>query len=547
MIQSTIERNTESSAPLIFKVAREPWEFEQIHQLNYATFVEEIPQHAPNGQRVLVDRFHEDNTYLICLRGRQVIGMMCIRDRRPFSLEQKVPRLWSYLPPAQKVCELRLLAAHPEHRRGRVFAGLAKAMSAHCLEHGYDLAIISGTTRQLKLYTHMGFVPFGPLIGTPEAPYQPMYLTLKTFRERTLQLAPLEPDDQLTSRGSSERRANFLPGPVDVSQSVQQALSGNVASHRCSSFHREFDATRRLACRLVNAAHVQLSMGSGTLANDAVAAQLRSAGRGLVLSNGEFGERLIDAAARFQLDFDVLRVGWGEVLAEEQIQSAISRTMPTWLWVVQCETSTGVINDLEVLVDHCEQAGIRLCLDCISSVGTMDVDLGRVWLATATSGKGVGSIPGIGMVFHSDPISPRGDLPRSLDLGLYAENGGIPFTISSNLVRALKAALEQLNVAERRTAAGEMSARLRRTARALGLRVIAPDEHASPAVTTIALPDCVKSTHIGAALSAAGCLVGYESGYLRQRNWLQVCLMGRHDSESVDRLIATLQRLVANP
>ena len=33
------------ATPLVFKFATEEWEFEQIHRLNYRTFVEEIPQH----------------------------------------------------------------------------------------------------------------------------------------------------------------------------------------------------------------------------------------------------------------------------------------------------------------------------------------------------------------------------------------------------------------------------------------------------------------------------------------------------------------------
>ena len=30
---------------LVFKFATEEWEFEEIHRLNYKTFVQEIPQH----------------------------------------------------------------------------------------------------------------------------------------------------------------------------------------------------------------------------------------------------------------------------------------------------------------------------------------------------------------------------------------------------------------------------------------------------------------------------------------------------------------------
>ncbi len=48
--------------PLNFKVAATPDEFEAIHALNYRTFVEEIPQHSPNGERRLVDKFHAENT-----------------------------------------------------------------------------------------------------------------------------------------------------------------------------------------------------------------------------------------------------------------------------------------------------------------------------------------------------------------------------------------------------------------------------------------------------------------------------------------------------
>ncbi|GIV77575.1 MAG: hypothetical protein KatS3mg050_1969 [Litorilinea sp.] len=50
-----------------FRYATEDWEFEQIHRLNYRAFVEEIPQHAPNPERRLVDQFHHENTYAIGL------------------------------------------------------------------------------------------------------------------------------------------------------------------------------------------------------------------------------------------------------------------------------------------------------------------------------------------------------------------------------------------------------------------------------------------------------------------------------------------------
>ena len=97
-IKTTMCDSTESR--LQFKLASEEWEFEQIHRLNYETFVEEIPQHAPNAQRCLVDPFHDQNTYAIAVRGITLVGMAALRGQRPFSLDKKLPDLDSYLPKA---------------------------------------------------------------------------------------------------------------------------------------------------------------------------------------------------------------------------------------------------------------------------------------------------------------------------------------------------------------------------------------------------------------------------------------------------------------
>ena len=52
------------------------------------------------------------------------------------------------------------------------------------LEERAAIAVISGIVQQQKLYAHLGFEPFGPLIGTPEAQFQPMMLTLERFAPR---------------------------------------------------------------------------------------------------------------------------------------------------------------------------------------------------------------------------------------------------------------------------------------------------------------------------------------------------------------------------
>ena len=66
-----------------FKIASEASEIEQVHRLNHATFAEEIPQHPRSADGLLVDRFHDENTYVIALDGDRRLGEVTVHvDRR---------------------------------------------------------------------------------------------------------------------------------------------------------------------------------------------------------------------------------------------------------------------------------------------------------------------------------------------------------------------------------------------------------------------------------------------------------------------------------
>lgn len=537
----------DGAGALSFRIAREAWEFEQVHRLNYKTFVEEIPQHHANGQRVLVDRFHDQNTYAICVRQRQVVGMLALRFDRPFSLDQKLPDLDRYLPAGVKgIAEIRLLATEKEHRGSRVAYGLFATAARHCIEKGIDLVVISGTTRQLRLYRHMGFVPFGPLVGTPGAMFQPMYLTRDRFMQtaRLLQMNIAEEEHESAA-------LSFLPGPVDITPQVRHAFASAPVSHRSDQFLADFHHTQALLRNLVNSRNVQILTGSGTLANDVVAAQLsllRS--RGLVLSNGEFGDRLINHARRMKLDFATHRVPWGGVIDLGDVERTLDADPSIqWIWAVHCETSTGVLNDLEGLKRLCAARGLKLCLDCISSIGTVAVDLSGVFLASGISGKGLRGFPGLCMVFHDHPIehAPM-SLPRYLDLSFYAEKSGVPFTLCSNLLYAMKTALEQIRPADRFQAIAEHSRHIRRELEEMGLNIVGPENSAAPAVISIALlPAEVSALRVGDKLADAGYLLSYRSDYLLERNWVQICLMGEYTHGAIDQMLALLRKLAVRP
>ena len=177
-----------SAGSLVYKVADTPEEFRQIHELNYRTFVDEVGQHPPNLERRRIDRFHDENTYYICLAGARLIGMVCTRDQRPFSLDLKMDNLNNLLPPHKNPVEIRLLAIDKDARTPRVFLGIMRVTVEACVVADYDLAVMSALKQQSKLYKNLGFKPFGRVVGKPPVLFQPMYMdrgTIKVLADRT--------------------------------------------------------------------------------------------------------------------------------------------------------------------------------------------------------------------------------------------------------------------------------------------------------------------------------------------------------------------------
>ncbi|MGM0863301.1 MAG: aminotransferase class V-fold PLP-dependent enzyme [Bacillota bacterium] len=510
---------------LQYKIASESNEFQQIYTLNYQTFVEEIPQHEGNPERKLIDKFHDENTYVIAKDEAEVVGMIAVRAKRPFSLDLKLKNLKEYLPADAVPCEIRLLSVKEAYRSTRVFYQLCERLVSYCLEKGYTMALISGTVRQLKLYKRIGFQPFADLVGEEGAKFQPMYLTRYSFENSTKAFQRL-----MIRKTESSVPLSFLPGPVPRHEKVEKAFKGEAVSHRSISFIHEMEEVRRSLCEITNANYAEVAVGTGTISNDMVAAQLKClSGSGLILSNGEFGSRLIDHANRFDLHFHTFEKDWNEAISLGEVESLLQEKQNIkWLWTVHCETSTGYLYDLNGLLSLCKRYGVELCVDACSSVGTIPVDFKEVYFATTVSGKGLGSYPGLAIVFHRDEIQPSPSIPRYLDIGMYRVNGSIPYTHSSNLVRALKEALHfiEYEIHEK------LALRVRCVLTQGGFHILG-DENYSPGVITIALEREQCSRQFGDFCKDRGILLSYESDYLVKRNWVQVALMGRQDERKV--------------
>jgi aspartate aminotransferase-like enzyme len=340
--------------------------------------------------------------------------------------------------------------------------------------------------------------------------------------------------------------ANFLTGPVALRPAVRAAFHEAPISHRSREFLEMMSRTRASLNALVNAQRVVLLVGSGTLANDAVAAQLSNIkGTGLILSNGEFGGRLVDHAQRWNLDFTAEHQPWGTAFDFRRVRRVVERCRPKWIWAALTETSTGVQNHLPKLLTLSEGVGADLCLDAVSAIGLMPVDLQRVRFATAVSGKGLAAFPGLAAVFHDGRLAHSARIPRYLDLANYEATDGVPFTHSSNLLAALDRSLTLTRWKQKFENVRQQSTALRTALRSHSLPPLAQEDDTAPGIVTVPIPEDVCAARVAQALSERGIEVAYQSGYLQQRNWLQICLMGELHEAALRQLPGELAKQVA--
>ena len=388
--------------------------------------------------------------------------------------------LEDYFPGHSSICELRLLSIRKGERNRKVIKGLFKYLAEYCEQMKYDLAIISATTTQERLYRTLGFKAFGPLVGTNGARYQPMYLTPGSyfnFKNRTRVL------NGTGAASIYKEKIVLQPGPVKVRREVEEAFKSEPISHRSADFNSLLQDTENKICEITKSKFSKILMGSGTLANDHIGAQLSTiTGKGLILHNGEFGERLVDHAKRFGLDFDTIEKGWGKPFDYDEIKQKILNSSYTWLWFVHCETSTGILNDLDSLKTICSVNNVLLCADCISSLGIINTDLEGVYLASGASGKALASYPGLCFVIYNHEIIPNDSIPRYLDLGSYINTGGVPFTLSSNLLSALNRSLTIIDINKNRDFAAGCNEIIRDRLDRQDIEIVNEESVSSPAI-----------------------------------------------------------------
>jgi|FLOH01.1.fsa_nt_gi aspartate aminotransferase-like enzyme/GNAT superfamily N-acetyltransferase len=511
-----------------------------IADLLHRTFVAELGQYQDDGSGHHVDKFDSKNEYFLAESDGKLVGVIAVHGSPPFSVESRLPAGTLMKDIADHPLEVRLLCVAPGLRFSRIAFRLMASAYRHAVAHGYHELWISGVREQLPMYHKLGFEELGPPVACGNSFFSPMRVKTEGLpaglrREAmTEKLQPVAP-----------QLLNLLPGPARLHARVQAAAGLAPIYHRSAEFLRLYQEVRSNLHAWQLPAHVALLAGGGTLANDAIAQALlrlpnAKTAPGVILSAGEFGDRLVQHAAAAGLHYEVLRAPWGTCWPLEKLEALLAQRQPAWIWGVHLESSTGVLNPAAALLELVDTEATAVCLDCTSSLGAAEIPLGAA-LVSSSSGKSLEALPGIAIVAaapfwveqirahtHANPGTPI--WPPSLDLLEAWQAVEPPHTLGSQLLLPLAVSLRHACnptcAPQRLRNHRALGNYIRQQLRLCGLAVIAPEAFASPTITTFEVPAGLTTLEFLTRARAWGFELAGQSRYLSGRRLAQIATLG---------------------
>ncbi|AQZ32294.1 2-aminoethylphosphonate--pyruvate transaminase [Pseudomonas sp. LPH1] len=298
----------------------------------------------------------------------------------------------------------------------------------------------------------------------------------------------------------------LTPGPLTTSLTTKQAMLRDWGSWD-ADFNRVTAEIRQGLLAMAGVhddsyACVPLQ-GSGTFAVEAaLATAIARDGKALVLMNGAYGKRATQILDYLGRDYIALDKGDYLPPQPEEVAELLERHPDvTDVFLVHCETSSGILNPLREIADVVKARGKGLIVDAMSSFGAVPLTVDKIPfdVMVSSANKCIEGIPGFGFVIIRRALLEQSKgRAHSLSLDLleqwqYMERTGQwRFTPPTHSVVAFRKALEQHaeegGVAGRQARYTNNRDTLVAGMRAMGFQTLLEDRWLSPIITTFFSP-----------------------------------------------------------
>ena len=183
---------------------------------------------------------------------------------------------------------------------------------------------------------------------------------------------------------------NFTVGPVQMDEETKNIGSEQIPYFRTSDFSALMKENEKFLCKFFDApeeSRVIFLTGSGTASMEAgVMNFFTNKDKVLVINGGSFGHRLVELCEIHEIPFTEIKLEYGKPLTAEHLAKFENKEYTGFL-VQLCETSTGILYDMNLIGDFCQRNGIFLFVDAVSGFMADEFSMRKMYVNAAITGS----------------------------------------------------------------------------------------------------------------------------------------------------------------
>ena len=305
----------------------------------------------------------------------------------------------------------------------------------------------------------------------------------------------------------------LTPGPLTTTDSVKQEM---LFDH-CTWDDDYKEITQRIRKGLLKLGHVEepeytavLMQGSGSFGVESVLTSiLKQEDKVLIAANGAYGLRMADICQHAGVNYVIYKEANNKQPQAEVIQDMLKKDpMITHIAMVHSETTSGILNNIEVVGNVAKSEGKTFIVDAMSSFGGVDIPM-KEWnidFLISSANKCIQGVPGFSFIIaNREKLVESEGTARSLALDLYDQwkgmeegNGKWRFTSPTHVVLAFAKAMEELEeeggIPVRHARYAENQKLLAERLGALGFKPYLDPSVQGPIITTFFYPEGARFT-----------------------------------------------------
>ncbi len=297
----------------------------------------------------------------------------------------------------------------------------------------------------------------------------------------------------------------LTPGPLTTSRTVKATMMADYGSRDVE--FRNIVADIRMGLLALancdNSYDCVIMQGSGTFAIEAALGSFCPPAENttLVVANGAYGDRAAKILEKIGRPIVKIDKGDSAAPSADEVAAMLDEDpMISHVWVIHCETTSGIVNPIADMARAVKARGRTFMVDAMSSFGALPLDMiDGIDVMVSSSNKCIEGVPGFSYVLAKrDMLAASKGVSHSVVLDLHEQwkgleaNGQFRFTPPTHALAAFHQAMKE-HAQEGGVAA--RGARYQRNAqvlikgmRALGFSTLLNDNEAGPIIQTFLTP-----------------------------------------------------------